>query len=130
MRLSSAKGVIELVRGEFDDPVDLNARAVAGAFAGAVSNIFPMNAKGFLQALEDMQAFRCRRAELYGTEDFRFAVEWRGSTGGFWAEITMRQFAAFQDGRRSVQSVDIVLEVDGEYWSTMKVEMARILSGP
>lgn len=126
MRLPRTEGFVEIVRGGFDHPIDLDIQVVAGRFSGAVSNVFPSNGHEFLRVLDALKRLRHGRAVLSGTDSFEFAVSWHGLTGNFWVEVKINQFAAFKDHRRQTQELTVLLAIDGEYWSTIKAGMQEI----
>lgn len=115
MRIRSDDGFIEIVRGSFDSPADIDIRAESRGFSASVTNIFPMNSGQFFAAARAMNITRRGRLVLTGTEDFQLVLEDRDAKGGLWAEVQMTLWS----GGRQTHLLRCRLAVEAEYWLTI-----------
>ncbi len=128
MVIRTPEGTIEISRGSFDDPWDIDASVSSRGFSGAVTNIFPMSTDEFFAGVRRIEQGQRVRAELHGTEDFLFALEPKGGTGAFWAEIQLTVISGATPGGISHQ-VRCKLAVDGENWYSTIQALRKELVG-
>ena len=83
MRINSSDATeyIEITRGSFDDPVDIDLQFEDKGFSGTNYNIFSMNIGVFLEDLVSLEASRSGKASLEGTEDFYITFKSDGHSG-------------------------------------------------
>lgn len=115
MRIRSDDGFIEIVRGSFDSPADIDIHAESRGFSASVTNIFPMNSGQFFAAARAMNMTRRGRLVLTGTEDFQLVLEDRDAKGGLWAEVQMTLWS----GGQQTHLFRCRLAVEAEYWLTI-----------
>jgi hypothetical protein len=138
MRLVSLDGILEIKRGCFDEPLDVDASVESQGYSGRVDNIFPSGLAEFCAELEAMERDNCGRAVLAGTEGFWFSVVLPKGNGDFWVEISMSAGFSGAMPATAYQPMTEVAErfvrcrfrVDGEYWSTLVSGMRAILAQP
>jgi len=126
MRIRSDDGFIEITRGTFESPADVDVRAESCNFSASVTNIFPLDTSRFFAAASTMHVTRRGRLVLSGTEDFELVLEDRDAKGGFWAEVQM----TLRSQGRQTHLFRCRLAVDAEYWSTVLQDLRTELAKP
>lgn len=86
--------VLELVRGSFDDPVDIDLSVKGNGFSGSNYNIFPQNTVSFLVELSNLESSRKGKAVLSGTEGFNLTLESIGSIGEISVALELERFVS------------------------------------
>jgi hypothetical protein len=126
MRIFTPDGTLEIVRGSFDSPWDLDAVVESQGFSGHVSNIFPTNVAAFFSRIRAIERNGEGTAVLLGTEDFEFTLRLFKGNGAFLAEIAMA--SGFGEGP-PCRVLRCRLRVDGEYWSSTVTGLRQELVG-
>lgn len=126
MRILSTNGFIEITRGSFDEPADLDIRVESRGFCASAHNIFPLDVGRFFAAARAAQATRRGRLTLNGTESFQLVLEDRDARGGFWAEV---QLALWSNGQQT-HLLRCKLPVEAEYWLSVLRDLRAELFEP
>lgn len=126
MRILSDDGFIEITRGSFDEPADIDIRVESNGFCASVNNIYPLDTDLFFAAARAMQATRRGRLTLNGTENFQLVLEDRDAKGGFWAEV---QLVLWSNGQQT-HLLRCKLPVEAEYWLSILQDLHAELAKP
>jgi hypothetical protein len=131
MRVESSDGhnFLEISRGNFEDPVDLNISVRAASFSGRTSNIFALNTTPFLRDLDLLEKSRHGTAKLEGTEEFVLSFQPYGHTGAIWASVSISQFrpAPLLANPTWGDRLDCGFEIPGESFGKLCTELRQVL---
>jgi len=133
MKISSIDGdaAIELVRGGFDDPADIDLHVHGNGFSGANYNVFPLNTTSFLDDLSILESSRKGQAMLSGTEGFKLTLASIGGVGEVSVEVALeRTFSSRSSTGPRMYTYGVMLgfTVAGENVGPMIADLRRILT--
>lgn len=133
MKISSIDGdaAIELIRGGFDDPADIDLRVHGNGFSGANYNVFPLNTASFLDDLSILESSRKGLAVLSGTEGFELTLESIGGVGEMSVEVALERACSSSSStgpRMYTYRVMLGFTVAGENVGPMIAELRRVLT--
>jgi hypothetical protein len=115
MRILGDRGTIELTRGSFDSPADLDVCVESEHFSGRASNIFLTSEAEFFSQIRSIERENHGRAVLTGTEDFELVFELPRGNGDFLAQVRICHGLSQTP---PAQVLTCRFLVSGEYWSS------------
>jgi hypothetical protein len=128
---SDRRSSLDISRGTFEDPPDLDISVRTASFSGETSNIFPVKIPQFLADLDLLEKSRRGRAQLEGTEDFLLVLQPYGRTGAIWASVSISHFRHTPKLAAGVSSdrLNCGFEVAGENFGQLCIELRHVLCG-
>ncbi len=133
MRILSIDGdaSIEISRGSFDDPADIDLAVQGNGFSGANYNVFPLNTASFLEELSILESSRNGLASLSGTEGFKLTLESIGGVGEVSVEVELERASSSSSStgpRMYTYRVVLGFTVAGEHVGPMIAGLRRVLT--